>query len=404
MKSNIRWMKNAGLLSVLGMLGPLVAGCGSKSNTAALSGPPIYVLSISSLANLHETITSISPADTEGVTSGTTGLNLYYKPGATVTVTAQASDNSSGAFLGWCDVSSGNSSPFNCVAPPCTSVSGLSCTVTMNSNLNLLATYPGVTGVTITPITSTVVVPSTTQFTVTVNGLGTYVDGNGQTQNYQNSPYGFTLTGPAAYIGSPGTISSSGLYTTPYPAPASVTVKAFSTVFPTAVDLAQLTLTLPAPGAGPALTVDAGSPTHTISPNIYGINDYQLDPSIPAAINLPIERWGGDSATRYNYLVDATNSASDYYFETNFPPPPPMGPTYPVVSQFNSQVIRDEKTNTSTLATVPLIGFTTQRIAGACSYSVAKYGAQTVNSILNNKDCGNGHTRYTRKRQYDCEE
>ncbi len=385
-KASIRRVKHAGFLALLGLLGPLVVGCGSGGTSQALSGPPVYVLAVNSLANLHEQITSISPADLDGVTSGTTGLTLSYKPGTTVTITAQASDSSSGAFIAWCDGSSASTSPFNCVKPPCTSVSGLSCTVTMSSNINLLATYPGVTGVTITPFSASAVVPSTTQFNVTVSGIGTYVDGNGNTQNYQGSPYILSLTGPSNYTGSVGTISSTGLYTTAYPSPASVTIKATSTIFPTAVDLAQLTLTLPAASTGPALTVDMGSPTHAISPNIYGINDYGLDPSIPAAVNLPVERWGGDSATRYNYLVDATNSASDYYFETNFNA---ANTTYPLTSQFNSQVTQDLKTNTKTLATVPLIGWTTQRIAGACSYSVKKYGAQTVVDP-NNSDCGTG--------------
>ena len=380
-------MRYAVSVGLLGLLGPLVAGCGSGS-TSALSGPPVYVLSVASLANLHEAITSINPADITGVTKGTTNLSLSYKPGTTVTLTAQASDSSSGPFLGWCDASSANTSPFKCVAPPCTSVSGLTCTITMNSNLNLLATYPGVTGITVTPLTSTAVIPSTTQFNVTVNGLGTYVDGNGNTQNYQGSPYSFTLTGPTGYSGSLGTLSSNGLYSPPYPAPTSVTIKAFSTVYPTAADLAQLTLTLPAAGIGPTLTVDAGSPTHTISPDIYGLNDYGLDPSVAESIKLPVERWGGDSATRYNYLVDATNSAYDYYFETNFPAEDPSHP-YPVTSQFNTQVIQDRKTHTKTLTTVPLIGYTTKRIAGACSYSVAKYGAQTVVDQYN-KDCGTG--------------
>jgi hypothetical protein len=389
MKASVRWMKHAALLALLALLAPFLAGCNGSSSNAALSGPPVYVLSVASVANLHETITNISPADMNGVTSGVTSLALSYKPGATVTLTAQASDSSSGPFLGWCDASSASTAPFKCVTPACTSVSGLTCTVTMNSNINLLATYPGVTGVTITPTTSVATVPSTTQFTVAVNGLGTYVDSSGKTQNYQGSPYSFALTGPSTYTGLLGTISPTGLYTTTYPSPPSVTIKAFSTVFPTAANLAQLTLNLPAATTGPALTVDIGSPTHTISPNIYGMNDYGMDPSIPAAVNLPVERWGGDLATRYNYLLDADNSASDNYFETSFPAAPSSGPTYPIASQFDTQATKDRATHTATLATVPLIGYTTQRIAGACSYSVAKYGSQT-SVDPNNKDCGTG--------------
>jgi hypothetical protein len=383
MKASVRWIRCAGFLTLLGVMGPLVSGCGSSSNSQVTAGPPVYVLSITSLANLHEQIASISPADINDVTSGTTGLSLIYKPGTTVTLTA-ASSSGTGAFLGWCDASSTYTSPFNCVAPPCTSVSGVTCTVTMNANLNLLATYPGVTGVTITPFLSSAVVPSTTQFDVAVNGIGTYVDSSGNTQNYQDSPYMLSLTGPAGYTGALGTISSTGLYTTVFPSPTSVIITAASTIQPLEADIATLTIAAPVATTGPALTVDAGSPTHAISPNIYGINDYGLDQSIYAAVNLPIERWGGDATTRYNYLVDADNSAADYYFENSFP----STTGYPVSSQFDMQVKQDEMTSTKTLATVPLIGYTTQRIS-ACSYSVAKYGAQT-SVDPNNKDCGTG--------------
>jgi hypothetical protein len=378
-------MRCAALVGLLGLLGSWVVGC-SSGTTSAVSGPPVYVLSVSSLANNHETITSISPADISGTTAGTTQLQLFYKPGATVTLTAAASDNS-GAFLGWCDASSANTTPFKCVAPACTQATGLSCTVTMNSNINLLATYPGVTGVTITPLNNNVTYPATVQFTVTVNGIGTYVDGSGNTQTYQGSPYNLSLTGPSTYTGALGTTTSTGLYVPPFPAPPTgtiLTIKATSTVFPTATNFATLTINVPTGTTGPALTVDVGSPTHTISPNIYGINDYGLDKSVFAAINLPIERWGGDDKTRYNYLVDATNSASDYYFENNFP----SAQGYPVMSRFNSQVTQDRITNTKTIVSVPLTGYVSQRTA-TCGYSVAKYGAQT-SVDPNNKDCGTG--------------
>ncbi len=379
MKKSVRSLAQFGCLWVLGLAVTMIAGC-SGSTSGSLTGPPVYVLSVTSIANIHEQITAISPADNNKISSGTTGLSLQYNPGTKVTLTAAASDLS-GPFLGWCDASSTNSSPFKCAPAPCTSVSGLVCNITMSANFNLLATYPGVTGVTITPISATATLPNTTQFTATVSGLGTY----GNNLPYQGSPYMFTLAGPSGYSGGLGTITATGLYTPPYPAPPTVTVTALSTVLPSAANLATLTLNSPAAAPGPPLTVDAGTVTRPISPLIYGMNSAGLDSSIPAFINLPIDRWGGTFATRYNYLIDSSNSAAPGYFE-NTAPAMPTG--FPIMSQFNTQVMNDKKTKTATLATMPLTGYVTSSASG-CSFSVKKYGAQTATDP-NSADCGNG--------------
>jgi hypothetical protein len=242
MKASVRRFISAVSLMVMGLFGTVMIGC-SSGNVPAPSGPPVYVLSVASIANLHENITTVSPADIEGVTAGTTNLSLSYKPGATVTLTAAAMDiNGNGAFLGWCDASSANTSPFKCIAPACTSTTGLTCTVTMNSNLNLLATYPGVTNITVNPQNARISVPSSAQFTATVDGLGTYVDSTGM-HNYQGSLVRWTVSPPLNYIGSPGTIDpDSGLYTVSAPAPPTATIRATSKVFPTVYGATPVTL------------------------------------------------------------------------------------------------------------------------------------------------------------------
>ena len=55
--------------------------------------------------------------------------------------------------------------------------------------------------------------------------------------------------------------------------------------------------------------------THAINPYIYGWNAFQLSSSAAATANISINRWGGDATSRYNYKLDVTNSASDWYFE-----------------------------------------------------------------------------------------
>jgi hypothetical protein len=67
------------------------------------------------------------------------------------------------------------------------------------------------------------------------------------------------------------------------------------------------------PGSGPALSVVAGAGVHSISPYIYGMNF--ADQNLATELRLPVSRWGGNGTTRYNWRQDASNHASDWYFE-----------------------------------------------------------------------------------------
>ena len=227
--------------------------------------------------------------------------------------------------------------------------------------------------VTIAPATASVAIGTGMQFTATVTGRGS-VD---QTVTWSVAAAdGSTLN--------PGTITAKGFYQTPYPAPASITITATSKTSPSKFATATVKLTAPASSAGPALSLDAAAKTHPISPLIYGMNGYTLDNSVAEKIKLPVNRWGGDSATRYNYLLDISNGANDFFFETN----PDKNDKYPDVSAFNKQVEHDRSTKTLTIGTVPLIGWTTKRVQ-ACSYPLTKYPAQKEVDPYS-KRCGNG--------------
>jgi hypothetical protein len=150
------------------------------------------------------------------------------------------------------------------------------------------------------------------------------------------------------------------------------------------------TSTPPPPSAGPALTVDAADLGYPISPNIYGLNF--ADPQLAADLDLPINRWGGNATTRYNYQLDISNRASDWFFE-NIPNDNPNPGALPAGSASDDFIAQNLDTNTHTLLTVPLIGWTPkgprERI---CGFSVALYGSQqSVDPYAS--DCGNGlHT------------
>jgi hypothetical protein len=180
---------------------------------------------------------------------------------------------------------------------------------------------------------------------------------------------------------SAGTITSTGLYQTPYPAPATVTVTATSTVDPTMSGSATITLSPPATTAGPALTVDLGNQTRTISPLIYGMNNYLLDQATVTAANLTVARWGGDATSRYNYQANTTNSASDYYFLNGTG----SGGMWPDGS-FNGFVTSAATNGVKVLGTVPVQGWVANSTIGACSFTAAEFPGQT--SFVNG--CGDG--------------
>jgi Glycoside hydrolase family 44 len=137
---------------------------------------------------------------------------------------------------------------------------------------------------------------------------------------------------------------------------------------------------------GPALTVNPAAGRHTISRDIYGMNF--ADASLAKELRLPLDRWGGNATTRYNYLNDTSNRASDWYFE-NIPNDVADPSALPDGSSADQFVEKDRATGTSTLMTVPLIGWVPKSREKACGFGVAKYGPQQSTDPWA-PDCGNG--------------
>ncbi|MFI6350177.1 glycoside hydrolase family 44 protein [Streptomyces sp. NPDC050560] len=141
-----------------------------------------------------------------------------------------------------------------------------------------------------------------------------------------------------------------------------------------------------AAAAGPALTVDAAAQGHPISRDIYGMNF--ADASLVSELKLPVDRWGGNATTRYNYLTSTSNRASDWYFE-NIPDEVADPAALPDGSATDTFVEKDRAAGTSTVLTVPLIGWVPKDREKACGFSVAKYGPQQSTDEWM-PDCGNG--------------
>jgi hypothetical protein len=236
---------------------------------------------------------------------------------------------------------------------------------------------PTITSVAVAPNPGAVTIGTTLQFTATVTGTGSFSKG-----------VTWSALAPSNSTMSPGTITTDGLYTTPYPAPATVKVVATSTEDTTKSGNVTVTLNPPAIAAGPALTVDAGNPTHSISPYIYGMNAYLLDAATTKATNITIDRWGGDSTSRYNYLLDVTSDAADWYFENAAGTSGDGGTAVSGVSAFDALVMSNNSLGVKTLGTVPVQGWVAKD-STSCSYPASTYPSQ-YSFAPDNSGCGDG--------------
>jgi hypothetical protein len=314
----------------------------SGTGSVTVSGAT-FVLTVNSIAPSSGVPITVSPADNNNAGNGTTSFARTYNAGTAVTLAAPITSGSY-SFVSW----SG-----------CTSDLGSGrCSVTLNANTTVTATFnqTGVTSISVSPNFATI--GTQQQFTATVNGNGSY-----------SNTVNWSLACPSCGNLSPGTLSASGLYTTPYPAPVSVTVTATSTQDTTISGSAVVALNPPATTAGPVLSVDAGNQTHAISPLIYGMNAYVLDATTLANANISVARWGGDSTSRYNYKLNVSSSASDWYFENS------SGSGVWPDGNFNDFVTTAAADGIKTIGTVPVLGWVAKD-STSCSFPKSTYPSQ----------------------------
>jgi hypothetical protein len=148
------------------------------------------------------------------------------------------------------------------------------------------------------------------------------------------------------------------------------------------------------------------SPTLVLNPAvsrlIFGAN-CAIGAVLPPSFNVsyPVCRWGGNAVTRYNYLTDSSNHASDWFFMNLKNAPGPDGS-----SSFDAFMASCGASNSSALVTLPTIGFVacTGGVWGpncatpSWGFSVSKYSyipastecSATGNASWCNKDAGNG--------------
>src|SRR5450631_3802899 len=127
----------------------------------------------------------------------------------------------------------------------------------------------------------------------------------------------------------------------------------------------------------PATTVnvDANANRRAINPNIYGIA--YGDAHDVTTLNAPLNRWGGNSTSRYNWQIDAHSAASDWYFETySDGSGTPSGSADAFVA-----ATRSAKHAAEPLITIPMLDYLANLGPGRTTlegFAVKKYGAQTA--------------------------
>ena len=335
-----------------------------------ISGVP-NTLTVTSTGLTSNIAIAVSPADNNGASNGSTSFTRTYYAGSPVVLTAPASSGNY-YFVSWTG---------------CTSTPGAdACGVNMAANTTVTANYslPAVTSITVSPNAATI--GGQQQFKATVYGVGVFSDG-----------VSWSLSCPLCGSLSPGTLTSTGLYTalytTPYPAPASVTITATSTMAgSTGVSgSAIVSLSPPAPATGPALSVNVSSPGAPISPDIYGMDAYLLrataaDSAAVDRAHITIDRWGGDSTERYNYVLDVTNDIADWFFENSTGNGGDGWPAVSGVKAFDNLVESNNAKGIKTLGTVPVLGWVS-RDSTSCSFPKTSYPDQdktkyvTVNGV-----------------------
>jgi hypothetical protein len=135
----------------------------------------------------------------------------------------------------------------------------------------------------------------------------------------------------------------------------------------------------------PVLTVDASANRHPISDDIYGMNF--ADGTLAKELRVPVDRWGGDATSRYNWQVDASNAGFDWFFMAG------GDQTTAVPGKGADDFVQKDRTaGARSLLTIPIIPYLNSKVSWDCSYPKAMFSPQQAYNPYvhpNGDDCGN---------------
>lgn len=134
-----------------------------------------------------------------------------------------------------------------------------------------------------------------------------------------------------------------------------------------------------------SVSVDVNVNRHAIDPRIYGIA-YGTIAQL-SDLNVPLNRYGGNNTSRYNWQLNADNRGQDWYFES-------IPEASAVAGERGDTFISTTQAGGARpMITIPMldwVGKLGANRAKLASFSQAKYGAQTGNDAQWFPDAGNG--------------
>ncbi|HXK09309.1 MAG TPA: glycoside hydrolase family 44 protein [Vicinamibacteria bacterium] len=143
------------------------------------------------------------------------------------------------------------------------------------------------------------------------------------------------------------------------------------------------------------VAVDPSADRRPVSPLVFGVNFASR--ATLTRMRYTANRWGGNSTTRYSWVDDTSNRASDWFF-FNIPEDNSNPSALPDGSSADLFVDDARAAGAEPLLTVGTIGWTPKDRAKRWGYSVAKYGAQQQTECMATggaswcqPDAGNGH-------------
>ena len=124
-----------------------------------------------------------------------------------------------------------------------------------------------------------------------------------------------------------------------------------------------------------SVSVDTTVNAHPFSPLIFGVA--YGNAARNQQMGYTIDRWGGNSTSRYNWQVDVHNTASDYYFQNIVDG---SGTGLPGNSTADQFIGAARNGGAEPLLTIPTIGYAPVGVRQKkWGFSIAKYGAQLKN-------------------------
>jgi hypothetical protein len=134
------------------------------------------------------------------------------------------------------------------------------------------------------------------------------------------------------------------------------------------------------------IAIDAAADRHPISPLIYGLS-FATTQTL-RDLRVPINRSGGNSASAYNWRLDARNAGKDWYFESL-----PANPN-DINDQFGERFVAlTQAAGAVPMLTLSMLGRVAKLGPGRtplASFSIAKYGPQQGRDVHGLADAGNG--------------